>query len=122
LYFWQRAFIITATGRRLTRVLRGGAWNNQPDNMVCAYRNNNQPDNRNNNLGFRCAKTPLRRAVKAHFPGIINFCWATGRSKFYWIFWKTSPMPITVKINWQNCSGPTSAWKSSAAFWQFAPG
>jgi len=34
-------------------VVRGGAWNNNPDNARCAYRNRNQPDNRNNNLGFR---------------------------------------------------------------------
>jgi len=34
-------------------VVRGGAWNNNRDNARCAYRNRNQPDNRNNNLGFR---------------------------------------------------------------------
>ncbi|MGZ8245098.1 SUMF1/EgtB/PvdO family nonheme iron enzyme [Methylomagnum sp.] len=33
--------------------MRGGAWNNHRDNTRCAYRNRNQPDNRNNNLGFR---------------------------------------------------------------------
>jgi hypothetical protein len=33
--------------------VRGGAWNNTSDNARCAYRNRNQPDNRNNNLGFR---------------------------------------------------------------------
>ena len=33
--------------------MRGGAWNNHQDNARCAYRNRNQPDNRNNNLGFR---------------------------------------------------------------------
>jgi hypothetical protein len=25
--------------------------------MACAIRNNNEPDDRNNNIGFRCAKT-----------------------------------------------------------------
>jgi hypothetical protein len=34
-------------------VLRGGSWNNNRDNARCAYRNRNQPDNRNNNIGFR---------------------------------------------------------------------
>jgi formylglycine-generating enzyme required for sulfatase activity len=38
------------------RVMRGGSWNN-PDaseqNCRTAYRNNNWPDNRNNNIGFR---------------------------------------------------------------------
>ena len=35
------------------RVLRGGSFNNNRDNVRCAYRNNNNPDNRNNNIGFR---------------------------------------------------------------------
>jgi hypothetical protein len=34
-------------------LVRGGAWNNNRNNARCAYRNNNHPDNRNNNLGFR---------------------------------------------------------------------
>ena len=44
------------TGRtdRCARVLRGGAWNNNPDNLRSANRNNNTPDNRNNNIGLRC--------------------------------------------------------------------
>ena len=35
------------------RVLRGGSWNNNPNRLRSAYRNNNTPDNRNNNNGFR---------------------------------------------------------------------
>jgi formylglycine-generating enzyme required for sulfatase activity len=30
-----------------------GSWNNDSDNATCANRNNNHPDNRNNNIGFR---------------------------------------------------------------------
>ncbi|PUB76296.1 MAG: hypothetical protein DBP03_04865 [gamma proteobacterium symbiont of Ctena orbiculata] len=44
------------------RVLRGGAWINNPENARAANRNRNQPDNRNNNRDFRvvCAShTPL---------------------------------------------------------------
>jgi len=42
----------------VSRVLRGGSWNNDnTDNFRCAYRNNNKPENRNNNNGFRCAST-----------------------------------------------------------------
>jgi hypothetical protein len=37
----------------VSRVLRGGAWNNNPRNCRAANRNNNDPDNRNNNIGFR---------------------------------------------------------------------
>ena len=39
------------------RVLRGGAWNNNPRNLRSANRNHNAPDNRNNNAGMRIAST-----------------------------------------------------------------
>jgi hypothetical protein len=35
------------------RVNRGGTWNNPARNCRSANRNNNEPGNRNNNLGFR---------------------------------------------------------------------
>ncbi len=43
------------------RVVRGGSWNNNQTNARAAYRNDNAPDNRNNNIGFRlvCA-SPIR--------------------------------------------------------------
>jgi len=39
-------------GQALKR-LRGGSWNNNPENCRSAYRNYNNPDNANNNNGFR---------------------------------------------------------------------
>jgi hypothetical protein len=33
--------------------LRGGSWNNNQNNARAADRNNNHPDNRNDNNGFR---------------------------------------------------------------------
>ena len=39
------------------RVLRGGSWNNNPNNLRAANRNRNSPDNRNNNNGFRLARS-----------------------------------------------------------------
>jgi formylglycine-generating enzyme required for sulfatase activity len=44
-------------------VNRGGSWNNNAKNCRAANRNNNNPDNRNNNLGFRlvCPSSPLLR-------------------------------------------------------------
>ncbi|WP_416222231.1 hypothetical protein [Sphaerotilus sp.] len=51
--------------------MRGGSWINSADNLRCAYRNRNHPDNRNNNLGFcvvlRCSHVlqPLLLAVSA---------------------------------------------------------
>jgi hypothetical protein len=43
-------------------VVRGGSWNNNPRNVRAANRNDNTPDNRNNNIGFRLAKTPRRQS------------------------------------------------------------
>lgn len=39
------------------RVKRGGSWNNTASNCRSAYRNNNDPSNRNNNIGFRLVST-----------------------------------------------------------------
>ncbi len=39
------------------RVLRGGSWNNKPENARPANRNRNTPENRNDNNGFRPAST-----------------------------------------------------------------
>jgi hypothetical protein len=42
------------------RVLRGGSWNNNARNTRSAYRNNNEPGNRNNNIGFRLVRVRER--------------------------------------------------------------
>ncbi|MGQ9614527.1 MAG: SUMF1/EgtB/PvdO family nonheme iron enzyme [Chloroflexus sp.] len=39
----------------INNVLRGGSWNNNRDNARCAYRNDNNPDNDNDNWGVRLA-------------------------------------------------------------------
>ncbi|MES9905101.1 MAG: SUMF1/EgtB/PvdO family nonheme iron enzyme [Sedimenticola sp.] len=38
------------------RVVRGGSWNNIQGRARLGYRNHNDPDNRNNNLGFRLCR------------------------------------------------------------------
>jgi formylglycine-generating enzyme required for sulfatase activity len=43
------------------RVLRGGSWNNNTNNVRSSNRNNT-PDNTNNNIGFRVASTPDRQS------------------------------------------------------------
>lgn len=48
-----RGSALRGRARKHHRVLRGGAFNNNPENVRCAYRNNNHPDNRNNDNGFR---------------------------------------------------------------------
>ena len=40
------------------RVIRGGSWNNNAQNCRSANRNNNDPGNRNNNVGFRLVFVP----------------------------------------------------------------
>jgi hypothetical protein len=37
-------------------VLRGGTWNNNENNLRTSNRNGNNPDNINNNNGFRCVR------------------------------------------------------------------
>jgi formylglycine-generating enzyme required for sulfatase activity len=39
-------------------MLRGGYWNNNAQNCRSAYRDANNPDNRNNNVGFRVVFCP----------------------------------------------------------------
>ena len=41
--------------QRAHRVIRGGSWNTNARNVRAAYRNGNEPGNRNDNLGFRLA-------------------------------------------------------------------
>lgn len=43
------------------RVNRGGGWDNNARNCRSAYRNRNWPENRNNNLGFRVARSSADR-------------------------------------------------------------
>ena len=51
-------------GPPVGRVLRGGSWNNKPQNARSAQRNRNDTTNRNDNNGFRLASTlRIARAV-----------------------------------------------------------
>jgi hypothetical protein len=50
------------------RVVRGGSWNNDPRNLRSAVRNRNEPDNRNDNLGFRPASTLARQSRPVQGP------------------------------------------------------
>ena len=63
------------------RVIRGGSWNNDARNVRAAYRNHNDPTNRNDNLGFRCARAHERVGVsapeQARFQGVAG---ESGRS------------------------------------------
>jgi hypothetical protein len=54
--------------RGAPRVVRGGSWNNRARNLRCAYRNRNDPGNRNDNLGFRVVCRGSRQHVAARLP------------------------------------------------------
>ena len=54
----------TITGERpeaTGRVIRGGSWDNNARNCRAAIRNRNEPQNRNDSLGFRVAAVPCAR-------------------------------------------------------------
>ena len=54
----------------VARVLRGGAYNNEESNLRCAYRNNNNPNNRNDNIGFRVVVRVVSHASLLKAAGI----------------------------------------------------
>ena len=49
--------LITIESKGRNRVLRGGSWNNNAENCRVSNRNYNEPGNRNNNIGFRLARS-----------------------------------------------------------------
>src|SRR6266540_2530382 len=65
---------ISSRGRRpISRVLRGGSFNNQPSNVRSANRNN-VPTNRNNNNGLRLARAPRgQRTLDRTEPAALPF-------------------------------------------------
>jgi hypothetical protein len=57
------------------RVLRGGSWNNNAGNCRVADRNNNTPDNRWNNTGFRTVfALQLREGMEVLFVNRFLSC------------------------------------------------
>ncbi len=56
------SFVFTrGEGPKANRVVRGGSWNNNPNNVRASNRNRNEPDNRNNNIGFRLSRDCKQR-------------------------------------------------------------
>ncbi|MFH7245679.1 MAG: SUMF1/EgtB/PvdO family nonheme iron enzyme [Spirulina sp.] len=49
-------------------MLRGGSWINNPRNCRSAYRNNNNPDARNNNNGFRVVCSAASALLHQNWP------------------------------------------------------
>lgn len=61
---WPRRPTYPEAGR-VAQLLRGGSWNNDPRNCRSATRNHNQPDNANNNVGFRVACLPQDPSINS---------------------------------------------------------
>ncbi|MEM7257303.1 MAG: hypothetical protein AAF404_07930 [Pseudomonadota bacterium] len=53
-------------------MLRGGSWINNARHCRSAYRNRNEPSNRNHNIGFRFAQ--LNRLVDANWSTSVLSC------------------------------------------------
>lgn len=62
---WRRKILFGASDQGSNRVNRGGSWNNNARNCRSANRNNNDPGNRNNNLGLRVALLPAQEEADA---------------------------------------------------------
>ncbi|MGC9950644.1 MAG: SUMF1/EgtB/PvdO family nonheme iron enzyme [Bryobacteraceae bacterium] len=60
------------------RVLRGGSFNNDTRNLRAANGNRNAPDNRNNNIGFRCVRDVERWRASAAAAGAAVVTAAAG--------------------------------------------
>lgn len=56
-YKYTAIFKIAGPASGSNRVKRGGSWNNNANNCSVSIRNNNNPANRNNNLGFRFCRS-----------------------------------------------------------------
>ena len=57
-------------------MIRGGSWNNKPENLRASNRNRNNADNRNNNIGFRLVQAA---PTAPHGVGPELVCSRTGR-------------------------------------------
>jgi formylglycine-generating enzyme required for sulfatase activity len=60
-YSIERGYIENGSNR----IIRGGSWNNNANNLQVGNVNNTNPDNRNNNLGFRPSSTGAFMSIPA---------------------------------------------------------
>ena len=72
--------------------MRGGAFNNNDNNVRCAARNRNNPNNDNRNNGFRVVLSTLSMA-DAVPPGLPGGCKASGSRR------KWPSLPLAALVN-----------------------
>jgi len=63
------------------RIIRGGSWNNGSDNCQVANRNINNPQNRNDNIGFRLAHSSQKGWMSVYEQIIIP---VSERNKYHY--------------------------------------
>ncbi|WP_096292374.1 formylglycine-generating enzyme family protein [Nitrosomonas ureae] len=93
------------------RVLRGGSWNNNGRNTRSAVRNRNEPDNRNDNIGFRLA--PAWMSADASFNQIVIQSACTVRQKENALRCTSSPMRSLMR---KPTGEATTAWSLILTF------
>ena len=77
-----------------------------PTPVRCAFRNRNHPDNRNNNIGFRCAQqfvspAQMRRGPRTRRPGHQENCRSAPGPATGWAEHRRALPPVV---------GPADAW------------
>ena len=83
---------------RVAQLLRGGSWNNNPRNCRSAYRNHNEPDNANNNIGFRVVCLPQHPSPSEPLEGIPAGAPEGSR-----------PVPVIHQLSWWIRTAPEGA-------------
>ena len=70
------------------RAKRGGSFNNDAQNLRSAYRNRNDAENRNQNIGFRVAVVPAntlaRATVQERSSPLVGATVGPARSRRHW--------------------------------------
>ena len=57
---------------QVVKVLRGGAWNNNDNNARASSRNDNDPNNQNDNIGFRCVAAAPGAFFESQVPRVYG--------------------------------------------------
>ena len=85
---YKESRVVVETGEN--RVLRGGSWANNGRNVRSAYRNVNEPSNRNDNIGFRLARARQQNRMicfgPEHYPvrcGVRKQQWQKAKDRRY---------------------------------------
>ena len=107
---------------------RGGSWNNNSRNCTAGNRNNNNPDNRNNNLGFRLAASQ-HCDFKTGSQSPPHSCSATptkdghaipvsrASRRLGWV-WALVKGAATLDGEWKSVEGATAAEKAAMRFFK----